>query len=374
MTDDETLKALQEQHRRLVEMGKVATGTDLVGAEKMRRTALRLMDGPGSLVGLFSQQGTFADMVTRTKPLGAFYDAAGVSRLLSQSAFASRFTPPPVFDSSAWFKHSISSLFLGDMQKQLAGLNIGRSIIGDQMKMFTGSLGSLNYVNHFTEQLREPLRQLRELFEGYEEDERRLLEAIVPLGWLISPSMGMRMIRLLAAELDNHTVEEIDDALVRYFDSDQCGEIVTGLYNDPVFEEFKPLIDEGLSVHGAGNYRAAILVWLAAIDGIAEGKFGVVRVFGQAKKKNGGKLRLVLQQTSHGREALHDALIEILKRVSIKDPDPHVPKRDRVMHGREVDFGNERASIQLLLVFEVMHSCSPLSNEDAEDKLPTLTS
>jgi hypothetical protein len=128
-----------------------------------------------------------------------------------------------------------------------------------------------------------------------------------------------------------------------------------------------------MSVHGDGNYRAAILVWLAAIDGIAEEKFGVVRVFGQAKKKNGGKLRLVLEQTSHGRDALHDALIEILKRVSIKDPDPHVLKRDRVMHGREIDFGNERASIQLLLVLEVMHSCSPRAAEEADQAQSALT-
>jgi hypothetical protein len=34
------------------------------------------------------------------------------------------------------------------------------------------------------------------------------------------------------------------------------------------------------------------------------------------------------------------------------------------MHGREVDFGNERASIQLLLVLEVMHYCTPAARED----------
>src|SRR5207244_4184661 len=116
----------------------------------------------------------------------------------------------------------------------------------------------------------------------------------------------------------------------------------------PVFQEFAPLIDEGLAVHRASKYRAAILVWLAAIDGIAEQKFGVVRVFGEAKRKNGGRLRVAIEQTSRGRDAVQDALIEILKRVSIKAPDQHVPKRDRVMHGREIDFGNERASIQLI--------------------------
>jgi hypothetical protein len=374
MTEDETHKAIHEQHRRLVELGQSAVGPELARAEEIRRDALRLIGGPGSLSSLFNQKGTFADLITRTKPLGAFYDVAGVSRLISESVFASRFTPSPVFDTSTWFKNTVSPLFLGDMQKQLAGLNIGRSVIAEQMKVFSGALGSLDYMNHFAELLREPLRQMHELFEGYEEDEKRLLEAIVPLGWLISPSMAIRTIRLLAAEIDNRTVEEIDDALVGYFDSDQCSEIVKGLYSDPVFEGFKPLIDEGLSVHHAGNYRAAILVWLAVIDGVAEEKFGVVRVFGQAKKKNGGNLRLVLEQTSHGREALHDALVEILKRVSIKDPDPYVLKRDRVMHGREIDFGNERASIQLLLVLEVMHSCSPLSTEDAEEAQPALTS
>lgn len=47
-----------------------------------------------------------------------------------------------------------------------------------------------------------------------------------------------------------------------------------------------------------------------------------------------------------------------------KDVDPHVPKRDVVMHGREIDFGNERASIQLLLVLEVMHFCDPAARDE----------
>ena len=34
------------------------------------------------------------------------------------------------------------------------------------------------------------------------------------------------------------------------------------------------------------------------------------------------------------------------------------------MHGREIDFGNERASIQLLLVLEVVHFCDPAARED----------
>jgi hypothetical protein len=374
MKNEEACHAIHEQHRSLVELRRTAMGAELARVEEIRRDALRLIGGPEWLLSLFNQNGTFADLMSRTKSPAAFHEAPGVSRLISESAFAHRLSLPPEFDTAAWFKSTIAPLFLGGIQKQLGGLNLGSSIIAEQLWGFTRTLGPLDYMSHFSEQLCEPFRQMRKLIEGYEEDETRLLEAIVPLGWLISPSMAIRTIRLFASELDDRTIEEIDDALVGYFDSDQCVDIVNGLYDDPIFEGFKPLIDEGLSVHRDSNYRAAILVWLAAIDGVAEEKFGVVRVFGQAKRKHGGKLRVVLEQTSHGREALYDGLIEILKRVSVKDPDPHVVKRDRVMHGREIDFGNERASIQLLLVLEVMHSCDPLSADDAEETRLELTS
>lgn len=357
MDEDETLRRLREDHERLADLSLSALGADLEHAERIRREAMRALGQTGALSTLLSQQRTFAHVLDQVKPMKAFYDAAGVSRLISESAFAARMVPPvPVIDTSAWFKNTVSPLFVGSgIQERIAALNMGGGI-AEQLKAITGSIG-FDYANHFAEQLREPLRQWRELFEGYEQDEKRLLDAIVPLGWLISPSMGMATIRALAAELDNHTIEEIDDALVRHFAADRCAEIVGGLYSDPIFEEFRLLLDEGLDVHRAGKYRAAIFVWLAVIDGVASRKFGVHKLFGELKRKNGGRFRMAIERTSRGREALHDALIEILKRASIKAPDLHVPKRDRVMHGRETDFGNERASIQILLVLEVMHFC-----------------
>jgi hypothetical protein len=359
MDEDDTMKLLREQRQRLLELRASSGMGEIARAEQQRREALRLIAGPSALAGIFSQQRTMVQLFAQTRPTLSFYESSGIGKLISQQGLMAGFKRPPLFDTSTWFKETVSPLFLAGVTKQLGSLNLGRSVVASQLKLISESLGGLNYASRFAEQLQEPLRQWREMFEQYEEDERRLLAAIVPLGWLISPSMGTRMIRMLAQELENSSVEEIDDALVRYFDPDQCAEIVEGLYNDPVFQEYGPLIGEGLAVHRDGNYRAAILVWLAAIDGIAEQKFGVRRVFAEVKKKNGGRLRALIEQTTRGREALHDALIDILKRASLRVPDPYVPKRDSVIHGREVDFGNERASIQLLLVLEVMHYCAP---------------
>ncbi len=358
MVEDNTLKRFREPRQRLLKLTASPASAVIARVEQQHRDRLRLIGGPPALTTRFSQQRTFAEMFIQTKPKFSFRESTGISRLINQSRLF-RNPTSPVFDTTNWFNTTAPPLFLGDLQKQVAELYLSWSIVTDQLKFITNGLGGPDYAH-----------RLREFFERYKEDERRLLDVIVPLGWLISPTMEMRMVRLLARELGTGTVEEVDETLVRYFNADQCAEIVQGLYSDPVFEEFRSLLDEGLAVHREGQYQAAILVWLSAIDGIAAQKFGVVSVFREAKRKNGGHLRRVIEQTSQGRDAVHDSLIEIVERVSIKDPDEHVPKRDVVMHGREVNFGSERASIQLLLVLEVMHYCAPGVVEDAESTRP----
>ncbi len=347
MIEDNTLKRFREQRQRLLKLTASPASAVIARLEQQHRDRLRLIGGPPALTTRFSQQRTFAEMFIQTKPKLSFHESTGISRLIDQSRLF-RNPTSPVFDTTSWFNTTVPPLFLGDIQKQVAELYLSCSIVTDQLKLITNGLGGPDYAH-----------RLREFFERYKEDERRLLDVIVPLGWLISPTMEMRMVRLLARELDTCTDEEVDETLVRYFEANQCSKIVQGLYSDPVFEEFRSLLDEGLAVHRAGYYQAAILMWLAAIDGIAAQKFGVGSVFSEAKRKNGGQLRVAIEQTNQNRDAIHDSLIEIVKRVSKKDPDEHVPKRDVVMHGREVDFGNEPASIQLLLVLEVMRYCAP---------------
>ena len=316
MTDDETLRKFAADHKRLVELTQGAS-TDIVGAEELRRDALRALESLGGLSSLVGPTGAITQMLEQMKPMQQFYESAGISQLISGSAFAARGVVPEALASSTWISEAVSRVIGRDWHKQLAGVNFEQSVISEQMKAVSAALGNMDFGLRFAEQLSEPMRQMQELFEGYDEDEQRVLDAIVPLGWLISPSMAMGTIRRLADEIEERTVEEIDDALIRYFDAEKCTEIVQGLYNDPAFEELRPLIDEGLAVHTEGHYRAAILTWLAAIDGVAVRKFGVRKVYTELKKKNGGRFRLAIEQTGRGREAINEALIEILKRVSM---------------------------------------------------------
>lgn len=220
------------------------------------------------------------------------------------------------------------------------------------------SLGGLPKVRLFPDELLEELSRFGETFRDYEENEKRLLAAIVPRGWLISPSMAIGCIQQLAQALDKASMEEIDDALVAYFDLPRCQEILDSLYGDPIFAEFQPMLDEALAVHGDGHYRAAVVLWLVAIDGIVRRKFNLAAFSASAKGKRKNHLRQALIERSTFNDGLRDALIEILRRVSLKASDPHVPKRNEILHGNEIDFGNEQASIQLLLVLEVLHYCS----------------
>jgi hypothetical protein len=162
----------------------------------------------------------------------------------------------------------------------------------------------------------------------------------------------------LLARLRTARDEGIDDALVGYFDANQCEQIICGLYADPMFERMRPLLDEAIAAHGQGLYRLAVAGWLMAIDGIAKERYGTNRVFADVKSKNGARMRATLAQATGTSDPIQDALVEILRQVSMATPSEHLPKRDLVLHGRLIDFGNERASIQLMLVLEVMHHCA----------------
>lgn len=131
------------------------------------------------------------------------------------------------------------------------------------------------------------------------------------------------------------------------------------------FAELRPILNDSIAAHREGLYRAAVLFWLAVIDGIAQRKFNV-SVFGESKRKASGRFRKMLEGGSTSHDGLREALLEILKWVSIKAPDPHMLKRDLVIHGAEVEFGNERASIQMILVLEVRHFCAPVIEADEQ--------
>lgn len=241
------------------------------------------------------------------------------------------------------------------------------SLIGQHVKSVAASVAfdATGHIARIQEQLAEPLRELAELFDGYEDDERLLLERLVPRGWLISPSMAIRTVRLLAREFENRTDDEVDNALVEYFDPKQCARIIDSLYSDPMFDRMRPLLHEAIVAHDAGLYRLAIAGWLIAIDGIAKERYGTDRVFAEVKSKNGARMRATLARTTGNNDPTQDALVEIVRQVSMATPSEYLPKRDLVLHGRAINYGNERASVQLMLVLEVMHHCAPIRQTPA---------
>lgn len=220
---------------------------------------------------------------------------------------------------------------------------------------FGSVVDAAEVARRFSEQLAGPLRAWEQLFEAYEEDERLVLEALAPRGWLISPSMALPTVRAVARALEEHSVEEVEAALVRHFTPERCAAILDE-FSLPAFTSLKPLMDEAIAAHAEEKHRLAILAWLACIDGICEQAFGVRRVFTSTKRKNGGALRGVLGDDRS--ESLVEALIHVLQTSASASDGKGIPRRHLVMHGRDVDFGSEVASIQLILVLEVLHFCA----------------
>ena len=381
-SEDEVLKVLREQHAQLMAERKATSGPAFELTEEVRHDALKALD-KGTLATAMGLHKSLTEVIGTLPPLGAFYDAAGMSRMISESAFGASLSKSvvdatagvsqvlsqsalstslqSVLGSTDWMKTAVGPLFSESMASQLGALNLARPLVSEHLAALTGAF-STDYMKGFAGLLEGPLGNWQELFDGYEEDEQRLLATIVPLGWLISPSMAIGTIRQLATVED---IDALDEALVGHFTPDRCAEIIDNLYGDPHFAEFRPILDEGIAAHRGGLYRAAVLVWLAVIDGIARRKFNV-SVFGESKRKASGRFRKMLEVRSTSHDGLREALIDILKRVSVKAPDPHMLKRDLVVHGAEVEFGNERASIQMILVLEVMHFCAPVIEADEE--------
>lgn len=336
------------------QLAKITAATDALQAHAAFAESIKAFTQPFGLLGAFD----------RRLPTDAL---AGVKMLESSALASVQRSALASLDVASQVKGLMPPPLSESLLKQIKTLDVS-SMIGDHVKSVAASVvfDASNHIARLQEQLSEPLRGLADLFDGYEEDERLLLERLTPRGWLISPSMAIRTIRLLARELENSTDDEIDEALVGYFEAGECTRIVGDLYSDPTFDRMRPLLDEGLEAHRRGLFRPAILVWLAAIDGIAQERYGVYGVYSNVAKKNGAKLRATIERSTGATDPLQGALVEILLQVSLTMPDGALPNRHLVMHGRSVDYGNERASVQLMLVLEVMHHCAPLSIASAE--------
>src|SRR4051794_36657077 len=120
MSDDETLRQIAADHQRLVDMTQNAIGLDLERAEELRRNAMRALEPLGGISSLLAAQGAITQIADQLKPMQQFYENAGISRLISESALVARGALPDALASSKWISETVTGVFGQDWHKQLA--------------------------------------------------------------------------------------------------------------------------------------------------------------------------------------------------------------------------------------------------------------
>jgi hypothetical protein len=206
--------------------------------------------------------------------------------------------------------------------------------------------------------MRESFERIAEAYRRWDEGERRLLDLLAPRGWAISPSSTLTDLGKLVELADEEGVDAVEAALIAELSPARCREIIEGLYERPSFAAWRAPLDQALVAHEQGLYALSVPVWLIALDGIFLVELGVDRVFSRVHRKKGRALKRLL---GSGRaERLLDALVAAIRVVATHLPagaqlTPGELRRHAIFHGLDPAYGTEKASVQGVLLLEVLH-------------------
>jgi hypothetical protein len=197
-----------------------------------------------------------------------------------------------------------------------------------------------------------------EAYRAWDEAERRILDLLVPRGWLISPGTSLSEVHELLRVHDEEGLDAVEEALVVALTPARCRQIVEGLCDRPSFAVWRPVLEQALVAHEQRMYALAVPVWLLALDGIVFVELGVDNVFVRVQKKHGLAVRARL--AFGNRTRLVDALIAVIRTVAAHlphgaEPAPGELRRHVIFHGLDPHYGTEKASIQGVLLLEVLH-------------------
>jgi hypothetical protein len=221
--------------------------------------------------------------------------------------------------------------------------------------------------------LQAAFARMVEAYRKWDEGERRLLDLLAPRGWVISPTSSLADLSKLVS-LADEGVDAVEEALIAELTPTRCREILEGLYARPSFAAWRGPLDQALIAHEQGMYALSVPVWLMALDGIFLAELGVDRVFSHVHRKKGKALRRRLE--SGPGERLLDWLISAIRSIAAHLPagsalPPGELRRHAIFHGLDPAYGTEKASVQGVLLLEVLHfQLEMLGSERADRDSP----
>jgi hypothetical protein len=207
-----------------------------------------------------------------------------------------------------------------------------------------------------TQQVAENVLRAQSWLREWDRSEQEIIALLAPRGWLISPTTSLPEIHALLALAEADGIDAVEHALIETMTPARCRAVVEDSYDRPSFASWHPVFEQALWAHEHERYALSVPIWLLAFDGIWRVELGESNIYSRVLKKQGALVRAAFP-SSRGR--LVDALVQVI--LAVAEHVPHSPgamaglRRHAVLHGRDPDFGTERASIQGILMLEALH-------------------
>ncbi len=181
---------------------------------------------------------------------------------------------------------------------------------------------------------------------------RTTVARLTTLGWFISEDMPIDVLK----ELANLSDDKIESSLVAYYQS-KLAPVQHNL--EAVFPDRKVLFESAFEVHRHANYNASIPLLLAQADGIckhclgekmfSKGGDGYPRTKVQIEGKSipiGSLLEAIVLPLMKGSPLMLSE--KDLNKKRANDPRYSILNRHEIMHGLDLDYGNEKNSLRAI--------------------------
>lgn len=185
--------------------------------------------------------------------------------------------------------------------------------------------------------------QLSEFWLRYPARVKENLVALASAGWYLDPEMSIADIIHFKEDLENRTVEEVNDELVQHFRS-SLDRIEASLCDDHPTRA--PLIKEAFAAHREGRYSLSIPALFAQADGICLDMTGYQIFTGKGLVRFAKRIDPETLERAYLEPLLRDTPIT----ESSRQRRANIPQLNRhaVMHGESTDFPSEENGLKAI--------------------------
>lgn len=194
--------------------------------------------------------------------------------------------------------------------------------------------------NIFTDEFLKELNEHQKKLDELSANMIKAMKELSTLGWYISGKTEILSIAKLAAEIKSGHLENIDETMRSYYNS-EFDSTIQNLKN--LYPERDKIFTEAANAHKQNMYFASTTLFLAQADGICKGHLYITK----NEKKN------LKKEISKFNNPILAEVLDVIANVSAIDAPysngfkyPSKLNRHVVIHGLDIEFGTETNSLK----------------------------